>query len=354
MKSALREIPPSPPIGGMVTLAPGLHWVRLPMPYELDHVNAWVIESDDGWRVVDTGLPTGKTMGIWEDLNSRHRFRGRLREVIVSHAHPDHVGLAGWLTGSWGGELRMSRGEYESARSLVCRSEAGPSAHDFAFYRQAGWNEGAANTYLRGFGNYGKDIVDLPRTCRWLSDGDKLSMAGHQWEVVTTSGHSPEHVSLYCPGLKLLISGDQVLPKITSNISVYPAKPEDDPLAGWAESLDLLQDRVPDDVLVLPAHNDCFYGLHRRIAELRRSYETTLARVESALGEPKRLVDFFGALYKRPIDVSDSLQLGLATGEALAYLNRLQSAGKAGRVICDGVAWYSSTRRASPASTSVH
>jgi glyoxylase-like metal-dependent hydrolase (beta-lactamase superfamily II) len=158
---------------------------------------------------------------------------------------------------------------------------------------------------------------------------------------VVGNGHSPEHACLHCPELKLLISGDQVLPRISSNVSVYPTEPDADPMTGWLASIAKLKREVPDDVLVLPAHNECFRGLHARLDALADGQHRALDRLKKAISEPKRVIDVFSALFKRPIVESDAALLGLATGESLASLNHLIARGEATRSLGnDGVAVY--------------
>jgi glyoxylase-like metal-dependent hydrolase (beta-lactamase superfamily II) len=208
------------------------------------------------------------------------------------------------------------------------------------FYKEAGWSASAIEGYRARFGNFGKNIYALPDSFRRLEDGQEIRIGAHDWEVVGGNGHSPEHSCLYCPALKLLISGDQVLPKISSNVSVQPMEPDANPMGDWMASLDKVQARVPDDVLVLPAHNDCFHGLHARIEHLRQGQLEAFAKLRELLREPKRVVDVFPALFRRPIDEADAGLLGMATGEATACLNYVVQRGEAVKEVRDGVGWY--------------
>lgn len=332
---------PAPQKGQLVTVAPGVHWIRLPMPFRLDHINVWALEDGDGWTLVDTGLRTEETAAIWERLMSGPPLHGPLKRVIVTHMHPDHIGMAGWLARTHGVRLWMSRLEYLACRMLVSDSSRDAPPDALAFYREAGWSHAALDAYRARFGNFGKNIHALPDSYRRIRDGELIEIGGRQWEVVNGQGHSPEHSCLYCAELKLLISGDQVLPKISSNVSVHPVEPDADPMADWYASLERVQSRVPDDVLVLPAHNGAFHGLHGRIVQLRRGQDGALERLRAALREPRRVVDVFEALFKRPIGGSDAPQLSLATGEAIACLNYLTHRGEARKQVRDGVAWYS-------------
>jgi glyoxylase-like metal-dependent hydrolase (beta-lactamase superfamily II) len=251
--------------------------------------------------------------------------------------HPDHCGMAGWIAERFKTRLWMSRLEYLSCRLMAADTGRSAPADGVAFYRAAGWDEESLERYKAKFGSFGEMIYPLPASYRRLEDGDALRIGAHEWRVVVGSGHSPEHACLYCPELELLISGDQVLPRISSNVSVYPTEPDGNPLDDWLNSLAAIKRRIPDDVLVLPAHNSPFKGLHARIDELTQSHRDNLARLESVLIEPRRAVDVFGALFARPIKAG---VLGMATGEAVAHLNYLWHAGRATRELSDGTWWW--------------
>jgi len=331
-----------PERGRTIEVAPGVHWIRMPLPYALDHINLWALDDGAGWAIVDTGARTEDATAVWRELFANSPDRRSLTRIFVTHMHPDHVGMAGWLSRKFGVRLWMTRLEYLTCRVMV--SDTGREAPDdaIAFYRRAGWGESAIESYRARFGNFGTHIHALPDSFRRLSDGETIRIGAHDWRVIIGSGHSPEHACLHCPDLGLLVSGDQVLPRISSNVSVYPIEPDADPMAEWLASLDRLQRAVPDDVLVLPSHNECFRGLHARIDALRRGQEQALTRLRRSLQEgPKRAVDVFGALFARPIGEPDVPLLGMATGESLACLRYLE---RRGEVVCEadagGVGWY--------------
>jgi glyoxylase-like metal-dependent hydrolase (beta-lactamase superfamily II) len=333
------EVTPEAGSGEAVEVAPGVMWLRQPLFGSLGFINVWALADGDGWAIVDTGLQTHDTAQAW-----RKAFAGVLggkpiTRVIVTHLHPDHIGLAGWMTRKFACRLWMTRLEYFQCRMLVADTGREAPEDGIRFFRAAGWDEEAIENYKARFGGFGKAIYQLPDSYRRLSDGDVFEVGGHEWRVVTGNGHSPEHACLWCPDLNLLISGDQVLPKISSNVSVFPTEPDADPLSDWLTSLAKLKASIPDEVLVLPAHNDPFYGLHARLDHLTAGHERSLMRLEKLLGkEPKRAVDVFGALFARTIDGG---LLGMATGEGLAHINCLMHRGLAVREVDhDGVAWY--------------
>ncbi|HEY1752873.1 MAG TPA: MBL fold metallo-hydrolase [Caulobacteraceae bacterium] len=327
-----------PKIGGGVEIAPGVVWMRMPLGGSLAYINVWGLKDEDGWTLVDTGMNGPATTEAW-----RQAFAGPLqglpiRRVIVTHMHPDHIGMAGWITRKFRCKLWITRLEYLMCRMLAADTGRDAPGDGLEFYRAAGWSEAALDSYATRFGGFGKAMHALPDSFRRLVDGERLSIGGREWRVVVGSGHSPEHACLHCPELKLFISGDQVLPKITSNVSVFPTEPEGDPLGDWLTSLARVKTLVPDDVLVLPAHNDPFHGLHARIDELISFHEAALARLDRLIGEPKRAVDVFGVLFKRKITEQ---VLSMATGESLAHLNWLLHRGQAARERDPaGVDWY--------------
>jgi glyoxylase-like metal-dependent hydrolase (beta-lactamase superfamily II) len=332
------ETVPEQGTGEAVEVAPGVLWLRQPLGGSLQFINVWAIADGEGWAIVDTGVQTKETSQAW-----RAAFAGALggkpiTRVICTHLHPDHIGLAGWIVRKFDCRLWMTRLEYFQCRMLVADTGREAPEDGVRFFKAAGWDEDAIENYKARFGGFGKAIYALPDSYRRLSDGEDFDIGGKTWRVVTGQGHSPDHACLWCPELDVLISGDQVLPRISSNVSVFPTEPEADPLSDWLTSLAKVKATVPDSVLVLPAHNDPFHGLHARIDHLINGHERGLARLATKVVEPKRAVDVFGALFARPIGPD---LLGMATGEALAHLNCLMHRGVVRRdTDADGVAWY--------------
>ncbi|GAB1385777.1 MBL fold metallo-hydrolase [Melaminivora sp.] len=327
-------------------VAPGVHWIRLPLPFRLDHINVWAIEDGAGWVLVDTGLNSPQSVADWLALMADGPLARPLKGVYVTHMHPDHIGLAGWFARRACVPLHMSRTEYLTCRVLHADTSREAPPEGVKFHQAAGWPEAAIDSYRSRFGSFGKFIHALPDSYRRLQEGQCLQLGGHDWRVIVTAGHSPEHVSLYCPDLGVLIAGDQVLPRISSNVSVYANEPLANPLQDWFDSLEKMQRLVPDSVLVLPAHNEPFHGLHARLAHLRASQERALTALQEQMAQGRlRIVDSFVALFGRPISTDDFSQLGLATGEAMACMNYLMAQGRVSRQLDEaGVAWYSLNR----------
>ena len=309
-----------PDAGQFHEVAPGVHWLHMPLPYALNRINLWLLEDGDGWTIVDTGLDLPESKAIWESAEQGIMQGRPVKRVIVTHLHPDHVGLAGWLTERHGCPLYMSRQEFLMCRNLV--QDTGKPAPQMAldFFHAAGYSEEQIESYRQRFGSFGTEIAPLPDSYRRLQDGEVLEINDQYWQVVVGSGHSPEHACLYCPALKLLIAGDQVLPGISPNVSVFPTEPDGDPLNEWLLSCHRLRNNLPGNVLVLPAHQQPFYGLHVRLSQLIESHERSLDRLLEFLEEPRTAIECFSPLFRRNLK---GFQAQLGIGEALAHLNCL-------------------------------
>lgn len=331
-----------PAHGAAREVAPGVLWLRMPLPFKLAHINLWALRDGDRWALVDTGIHSEDTAAAWRQLLAAGGALAGATpsRVLVTHMHPDHVGMAGWLTRKLECALWMTRLEYLTCRILVADTGRVAPQDALTFYRRAGWSEDAIEDYRARFGRFGKNVYALPDSFRRLHDGERLRIGEHEWRVVVGAGHSPEHACLHCPDLRVLISGDQVLPGISSNVSVFPTEPDADPLTDWLASMRMLRDAVPEDVLVLPAHGEPFQGLHERLEQLEAGHANVLGRLREVLGEPRRVVDLFEALFRRRVDV-DPVLLGLATGEAISHLNYLAHRGQVGVTVdAAGTAWY--------------
>ncbi|KFX63946.1 beta-lactamase [Burkholderia sp. K24] len=311
-----------PSAGAALEVAPGVLWIRMPMPLALSHINVWAIDDGEGWAIVDTGLVTDATATAWYRLFADALDQRPVTRVFVTHMHPDHVGMAGWMTRMFACRLWMTRLEYLSCCNLAGNAGREVSEDAIRFYRRAGWSDATIKDYCVHFDDLSGSVYSIPDSFRRLRDGERILIGGCEWRIIVGSGHSPEHACLYSADLKLLISGDQVLPRISSNVSVYATEPDADPVSEWLASLVRLKDEVPDDVLVLPAHNEPFRRLHARLDELIESQLRSLDRLRESLREPKRVIDLFGVLFARNVD-ADLMLLSMATGETIACLNHL-------------------------------
>ncbi len=325
----------APEYGAVHALGAGLGWTRLPVPGSLKHINVWLLEEDGGVAVIDTGLKTDESKEAWTTaLDGR-----RVTRVLLTHFHPDHLGLAGWLCAEHEAPLWMNRTEFLLARMLIADKRDEPPPEAVAQNVAAGWTpEQIATMVANGFGNFAAIAAELPLGHIRIKEGDVIRIGGRDWTIWVGSGHTPEHVCFVDLAGKMMIAGDQVLPRITSNVSMSLTEPEGDPLGDWLASIDKFR-ALPDDLLVLPAHGEPFYGLHARLDRLEEGHRTSLDRLYVHLEKaPRRAVDCFGVLFGRAIE--DEI-LGLATGEALAHLRRLEVTGRAVRERRDRVDYYS-------------
>ncbi|WP_310498747.1 MBL fold metallo-hydrolase [Sandarakinorhabdus sp.] len=327
-----------PTPGTQVEVAPGIHWLRMPLPFGLDHINLWALDAGDGpnggWALVDTGVNMGITKKYWEMLFAGPLAGKPVTRIIVTHYHPDHLGLAGWLCRRWNVPLEIARTEYLLARTLTLdvRDAPPPEAVDFSI--RAGWpDEAVEGLRQKPWGNFSKIVSPLPAGFKRIRDKDVLTIGSRRWTVVTGRGHAPEHSCLVSDD-GIMISGDQVLPRITSNVSVYPTEPYADPLGDWLESIDRLR-RIDAGVLVLPAHNEPFTGLHIRLDQLAEDHQDKLEKLQAFCAEPRTAFESFATLFRKPVGESD---YGIATGEAVAHLHWLEERGKVRRILgSDGV-----------------
>lgn len=328
-----------PSVGETIRIADGISWARIPMPGSLGHINSWLLDDNGGHAVVDTGMLLSMCSDAWKAIFRTAPEGSSVSRVICTHLHPDHIGLAGWLCKRFGVELWMTRGEWLTARMLTADVRDAVPEEFITLQRAAGWDEETLDDIrTTGWGRFARMVFAMPLSYNRLSDGQVLEMGAHRWRVVVGSGHSPEHACLLNEASGVLVSGDQVLPRISSNVSVNISEPEADPLGDWLNSIDRFLE-LPDDLLVCPAHGEPFHGLHTRLIALRDEHHRRLDTVAAAIAEkPLRVIDCFGLLFNREISGANS---ELATGEALAHLRRLELDGRAKRETFDHVRWYS-------------
>ncbi len=345
-----------PPPGVIQEVADGVYWLTMPMPGSLSHINLYLLEDDAGWYVVDTGLSNDETKGWWEEIFASSLNGKPVIGVICTHMHPDHIGQSAMITEAFRCPLYMTRAEYYQARSF---SNSGGSHHQSwigaEFYTRAGmpmdYLEQLAQMWASR-ASEGMSMPTMPSGYERLVDGQVLTIGKHDWQVVVGSGHSPEHACLYCAALKVMISGDQILPIITSNVSVHPTEPNANPLKDWMDSLDELLS-VPDDTFILPAHNLPFYGVRERLRGLISHHDDRLLAIEEACVEPQVAKDLLPVLFARELDAR---QMMMALGEAIAHVHLLMHRNRIERTLHeDGVYRFLSidpdlARRAHPGS----
>ncbi len=307
-----------PEPGEATQIADGVWWVRMPMGGRLNHINVWLLRDNDGWTIVDTGIFSESVRTHWETIFERYLDGKPVTRVIATHLHTDHTGLAGWICERWDCALWMSRADFYMCRVMAADRPSDVPEDAIRFYRRAGFDESRLARYRQRFGQFGASISPLPAGYRRISDGQYLDIGGREWRSVIGHGHSPEHVCLYCPELKLIIGGDQLLPKITPNVSVQPSEPYADPLREWIASCSRFREQLPPNLLVLPAHELLYEGVHERLTALIDWHEVALEKLYELCAEPRRAVDVFPALFKS--EISDYSYFP-ATGESIAHLH---------------------------------
>lgn len=328
-----------PEPGGAMEVAPGVIWLRMPLLLTgLSHINLWLLRDGEGWTLVDTGMQNDVIKGHWEEAFVQVLGGRPIVRVICTHFHPDHMGLAGWLCARFKAPLWTTRREWLMGRMFWL--DARPTAPDYFLdhYRRLGFPESAvADIDDRGFDNYRKSSAETPGQYRRIVDGEEFDIGGRSFRVIVGYGHAPEHACLYCAELNLMISGDQILPKITPHIGVYPGEPDANPLQEYLDSLATYRP-LPQDLLVLPAHNAPFRGLHDRLDYLARHHADRLTVLEELCAEPKRVLSTLKVLYSRVLKPHETF---LGVGEAIAHLNCLIATGRLTRELdSDGVWRY--------------
>jgi glyoxylase-like metal-dependent hydrolase (beta-lactamase superfamily II) len=338
--------PGVPAAGSSIEIIPGLRWLRMPLPFALDHINLWLLEDGPGWTIVDCGIATDLTRGLWDEVfaafardggpeASRRAFAAA--RVLVTHCHPDHVGLAHWLCRRFGATLWMSQAEYLTAHAIREGIAGYTPDNLLALYRGNGLDEDGLNKMsLRG-NRYRLAVPEFPHNYHRIMDGDELRIGGRTWRVIMGYGHAPEHAALYCGGLGVLISGDMVLPRISTNISVWSIDPDGNPLKQFLDSLKRYA-ALPGDTLVLPSHGLPFRGLRERIEQLEEHHRQHFEVLHEACERPLSAFEVIPTLFQRELDTH---QLFFAMGEAMAHLHYLYFHGSLRREIgADGVTRY--------------
>lgn len=338
MTSALIYPHPKPiEIGTALAVAPGILWVRMPLPFQLNHINLWLLDDGDGWTMVDTGLASDDTRALWERLFETTLAGKPVRRLICTHFHPDHMGLAGWLTERWGIEMWTTQGEWAVGRLLSIDHTEAFVDGQVVFYQQCGLGAEHLGVVRERGNHYASRVTPVPVLFRRIHDNDTIVIGGRGWRVITGMGHAVEHAALYCEEAKVLISGDQVLPRISPVVAVWPGEPKADPLGDYLASLERYRP-LPDDVFVLPSHGLPFSGLHARLGELAHHHDQRLDKTLEACAQPATAVDVLKVLFTRELD---SYQTLFAAGESLAHVHFLMAQG---RIACetraDGVWLY--------------
>ncbi|WP_372660037.1 MBL fold metallo-hydrolase [Hydrogenophaga sp.] len=323
-----------PEQGHTITVAPGVKWIRMALPFALDHINLWLLRDQidgpdgpvQGWTVVDCCIARDESRAQWEAIFAQELEGLPIIRVLVTHMHPDHIGLAGWLCERWNVRLWISATDYNSARIGSQSTTGFGGASAARFFASHGMVDPDSLEKIRARSSYYPSMVpSVPAQFHRIMDGMEVVIGGHAWRCISGYGHAPEHIALHSAELGVLISGDMVLPRISTNVSVYDIEPESNALRQFLDSLERYLP-LPEATLVLPSHGKPFSGLHERIQQLKNHHRDRLDEVALACQEkPCSAADILPVMFKRPLDLH---QTTFAMGEALAHLHLLWYAGQ--------------------------
>ncbi|MEO6566838.1 MAG: MBL fold metallo-hydrolase [Casimicrobiaceae bacterium] len=331
--------PPAP--GTTLEVAPGILWLRMPLPFALDHINLWLLAEADGWTLVDCGIGSAATRGLWA-THFGTTLRGLpLRKIVATHCHPDHIGNAAWLAARFDCRVAMSLGEFLAAHALIDERAAHTPADNLALFRAHGMSPAdLAGLATRG-NHFASMVPEVPASFDRIIPGDTVRAGGTSWDTIFGYGHSSEHVALVDAARGVLISGDMLLPRISTNVSVWPSDPDGDPLGRFLASIAAFLP-LPADTLVLPSHGLPFRGITLRVAQLCAHHDARLAELEGAIRaapEPVTAAQMIPVLFRRELDLQ---QRFFAIGESIAHLNHLWRHGRARRAAdADGTLRFS-------------
>ena len=316
--------PPRP--GEVIEIAPGILWARIPLPFRLDHINVYLIEDGDGWAVLDTGIGNDPTRAVWDALVAGPLAGRKLTRLIVTHFHPDHIGLAGWLCERFDLPLSTSQTSYLSCANISLAPGALDAKTYRDFYLRHGLDPETTRRVATQGHNYLRMVSGLPPTFRRLVAGDSIDIGGRTFEVLTGNGHAPEQVMLYCSADNIFLAADQVLAKITPNISVWAVDPEGDPLGLYIRSLGEIRTKIPADALVLPGHQLPFHGLHVRMDQLIAHHDARCAAIAAACASaPHSAAELVPVIFHRELDPH---QMSFAFSEVQAHVNYMLRRGE--------------------------
>ena len=323
------ETAPAP--GTAVPVAPGIEWMCMPLPFALNHINLWLLADGDGYAAVDTGFSLDPVKEAWKSALTERR----LTRCIVTHCHPDHLGLAAWLEQETGAPLWIAQGEYLAAHMMAEQIAGYAISSMVEFFRRHGLDQARIDALIARGNGYKRGVPEIPATFQRLFADQLLKIGDHEWRTIVGHGHAPEHMSLYCAELGVLISGDMLLPRISTNISVMASNPHGDPLGLFLASIDGFR-ALPEDTLVLPSHGRPFRGLHARVDQLHAHHaERCEVLLAACKGNPRSAADLIAVLFNR--EIPDPHQTMFAMGEAIAHLNYLEHAGKMQRIEENGL-----------------
>ena len=325
------DLPPND--GETVEVAKGLHWIRLPLPMKIDHVNVYALDDGDGWSIVDTGIASGRTKAIWERLLSGPLSGKPVKNLIITHHHPDHIGLVGWFMKEHGAKLLATRTSYLMGRMLSLDVQKSLPSETLNFWRCSGMEtEKIEKRSTQMSFNFSELVEPIPLGYLRLQEGDMIRMGGRDWKVRIGNGHAAEHATFWSDSDNLVIAGDQIISSISPNLGVFVAEPEADTVSEWLEACERFLTYARPEHKVFSGHKLPFTGLQFRLRQLIENHHSAVARLLMFLSSKKMASECFSPLFKRKIEEGEYY---LALVESVAHLNHLYAAGKVSRVLSD-------------------
>jgi glyoxylase-like metal-dependent hydrolase (beta-lactamase superfamily II) len=327
--------PEVPAPGTTLEVAPGVRWLSMPLPFQLDHINLWLLDDEPGTTLVDTGIADPRTRELWEQIFATVKS---VKRLILTHYHPDHAGNAAWICKRFGVEMWTTQGEYLTAHAVRASAAGYTGEAVLDVFRRNGLDQAHYQAMSGRNNRYAELVPDFPHSYRRIIEGDLVRIGNHAWRAIIGHGHAPEHLSLYCERLNTVIAGDMLLSTISTNVSVWSIDPEGDPLRLFLDSLARYRE-LPPDVLVLPSHGKPFRGAHERVAQLENHHRERLSALKEVLAKGEKSAgDLLPVLFRRKLDAHQTF---FAMGEAIAHLHYLYYAGEAKRAAGpDGIMRY--------------
>ena len=319
-----------PKDGELLNVKGGIHWLRMPLPIALNHINLWLIEGNNGFTIIDSGMSTDEAKGIWRNIFNEFVSPKKVEKILITHMHLDHSGLAGWLSSELNIDPHFTQKEHNETQKIIGGMSDEQIDLALDYYRKCGYDKKSEDQFRERIGLRKSLSSHKVEEIIVIKDGDVLNLSDGEWKVIIVEGHSPEHACLYNKENNVFICGDALLPRITPNVSVNPISPDANPLQSWIESLEKIKSVIPNDALVLPSHGYPYVGAHYRIDAIIENHFKKLESVLEAITEPKNVTDLFSLLFKSEINEHTRV---LAVGETMSHLNFLIGKGEIKKTI---------------------
>ena len=319
-----------PKDGALLKVSENIHWLRMPLPIALNHINLWLLEGENGFSIIDSGMSTDESKAIWKNIFSNFIKPKKIENILITHMHLDHSGLAGWLSNQLNLEPYFTQKEYKETQKITGEMPLDQLDLILDYYKKCGYDKKSLEHYKDRI-NYRKTLSsELVEKIISIKDQDNVQLSDGEWKVIIVEGHSPEHACLYSVKNNIFICGDALLPRITPNVSVNPIKPDSDPLGDWLESLENIKARIPNDALILPSHGYPYIGAHNRIDTIIDNHHNKLENICEFTVKPKSVYELFPLLFKS--EINDNSRV-LAVGETMSHVNYLVRRGKLEKTI---------------------